>query len=486
MSAFRRFFVEFRSIFSTEDLLKENEEHSNVVLATSMLNCFIVLFAICALCQLKILNLDVYLIYNLLVRGFVTLVIPAIICFAKKGKGKYFKNTLIVFLILGLAAIDEALTYKVTLIMAIPVALSARYYNKRFTFGVAVLTSIAFLVSTCIGVMYGMEDLNFAVVQNETNVQIESLVSEEAEELEIDKKATLKQTLIHAYMPEVFTYCVIVFACLQISQSGKKMIEKQKDLSEKGARIESELNIATQIQKHMLPSTFPAFPEHNEIDIYASMRPAKEVGGDFYDMFLIDENHLAILIADVSGKGVPAALIMMTARTLIKNTALNGYSVNEVFNKVNTSLCEGNTSSHFVTSWFAIIDLKTGKMEFVNAGHNPPLIYSKKSGRYEYLKTIPNLILAAMDGVKYRKNEIVLEAGDRVFLYTDGITEATNEEKKLYGEIRLEKYLNSHNEQNVKEMIKAVEADVDSFAGDAEQADDMTMLELLYKGKKGE
>ena len=486
MSAFRRFFVEFRSIFSTDDLLKENEEHSNVVLATSMFNCFIVLLVLCAMCQLKILNLDIYLINIVLIRGFVTLVIPAIICFAKKGKGKYFKNTLIVFLILGLAAIDEALTYKVTLIMAIPVALSARYYNKRLTFGVAVLTSIAFLVSTAIGVMSGMEDLNFAVVSNETNVQIESLVSEEAEELEIDKKETLKQTLIHAYMPEVFTYGVIVFACLQISQSGRKMIEKQKDLSEKGARIESELNIATQIQKHMLPSTFPAFPEHKEIDIYASMRPAKEVGGDFYDMFLIDENHLAILIADVSGKGVPAALIMMTARTLIKNTALNGYSVDEVFNKVNTSLCEGNTSSHFVTSWFAIIDLKTGKMEFVNAGHNPPLIYSNKSGRYEYLKTIPNLILAAMDGVKYRKNEIVLEAGDRVFLYTDGITEATNEEKKLYGEIRLEKFLNNHNEQNVKEMIKAVEADVDSFAGDADQADDMTMLELLYKGKKGE
>ena len=221
--------------------------------------------------------------------------------------------------------------------------------------------------------------------------------------------------MLNSYLPKLFIYIfVIAFACVQISQSGRNMIERQKELSEEGTRIESELNIANAIQKNMLPSIFPAFPEHKEIDIYAEMKPAKEVGGDFYDMFLIDENHLAFLIADVSGKGVPAALIMMITKTLIKNTALNGYSVDEVFYKVNNLLCEKNALNHFVTSWFGMFDLRTGKLEFVNAGHNPPLIYTKKENIFEYYKTKPNLILAAMEDTKYTKYEVTLEPGDKI------------------------------------------------------------------------
>lgn len=211
------------------------------------------------------------------------------------------------------------------------------------------------------------------------------------------------------------------------------------------------------------------------------MTPAKEVGGDFYDMFLIDENHLAILIADVSGKGVPASLIMMTAKSLIKNTALNSNSVENVFNIVNRFLCDGNTSNHFITTWFGILDLKTGVIEYTNAGHNPPVIYSKKEDKYSYLKSNPNLILGIMDDTKYEKNKVTLAIGDKIFLYTDGVTEATSDKDELYGEKRLLDYLNNHKEESVTDTIKGVKQDIDSFIGTAEQFDDITMLELLLK-----
>ena len=161
-------------------------------------------------------------------------------------------------------------------------------------------------------------------------------------------------------------------------------------------------------------------------------------------MFLIDENHLAILIADVSGKGVPASLIMMTAKSLIKNTALNGNSVENVFNIVNRFLCDGNTSNQFITAWLGILNLKTGVIEYTNAGHNPPVFYSKKEDKYTFLKSNPNLILAVMDDTEYEKNEVALGIGDKILLYTDGVTEATSDKDELYGEKRLLDFLNKH------------------------------------------
>ena len=211
------------------------------------------------------------------------------------------------------------------------------------------------------------------------------------------------------------------------------------------------------------------------------MTPAKEVGGDFYDMFLIDENHLAILIADVSGKGVPASLIMMTAKSLIKNTALNGNSVENVFNIVNRFLCDGNTSNHFITAWFGILNLKTGVIEYANAGHNPPVIYSKKEDKYSFLKSNPNLILAIMDDTEYEKNKVTLGIGDKILLYTDGVTEATSDKDELYGENRLLDFLNNHKEDSVTDTINGVKQDIDDFIGTAEQFDDITMLEFLLK-----
>ncbi|MCQ2427939.1 MAG: SpoIIE family protein phosphatase [Clostridia bacterium] len=248
-------------------------------------------------------------------------------------------------------------------------------------------------------------------------------------------------------------------------------------------RISGELSIATNIQAHMLPCIFPPFPDHDEFDIYATMTPAKEVGGDFYDFFMIDEKHLAVVIADVSGKGVPAALFMVIAKTLIKNYAQMGMDPCNVFTKVNQLLCEGNEAGLFVTAWMGVLNLETGKLTYVNAGHNPPMI-KLADGGFTFLRSRPGFVLAGLDTVRYKQNELVMAPGDKLFLYTDGVTEATDKDNQLYGEQRLGDYLCSHIGDDVKELLTGLKDDIDAFAGEAEQFDDITMLVLDYRQKR--
>ena len=248
-------------------------------------------------------------------------------------------------------------------------------------------------------------------------------------------------------------------------------------ISEAEARIDAELEFAKQIQHSALPSVFPPFPNRREFDIYARMDTAKEVGGDFYDFYMLDDSTIAFLIADVSGKGIPAAMFMMKAKTIIKDLAESGMSVEEIFTQANAKLCENNEAGMFVTAWMAIIDLKTGIMSVANAGHNPPVI-KRTDGKFAYEKLRAGFVLAGMEGIKYRKTEIQLFPGDRVYLYTDGVTEATDKDNRLYGDDRLVDLLNSlgENELDVQPLCDAVKSDIDRFAGDAPQFDDITMV----------
>ena len=249
-------------------------------------------------------------------------------------------------------------------------------------------------------------------------------------------------------------------------------------------RIGAELNVATQIQADMLPRIFPAFPARTEFDIYATMDPAKEVGGDFYDFFLVDDDHLAVVVADVSGKGVPAALFMVIAKTLIKNHAQNRETPAEVFTHTNAQLCEGNDAGLFVTAWMAVLEISTGKLTYVNAGHNPPLL-QRAGGSYEWLRSRPGFVLAGMEGMRYRENEMELNPGDRLFLYTDGVTEATDANKELYGDDRLQAALDRQGNVPVRQLLTGIKESIDAFVGDAEQFDDITMLGLEYR-ERGE
>lgn len=246
-------------------------------------------------------------------------------------------------------------------------------------------------------------------------------------------------------------------------------------------RISTELSVATQIQADMLPSIFPPFPNRTEFEIYASMRPAKEVGGDFYDFFLTDEDHLGIVIADVSGKGVPAALFMVIAKTLIKNHAQNGETPAEIFTSVNDQLCENNKEGMFVTAWMGILELSSGKLTYVNAGHNPPL-RKTEDGRFEYFKSPAGFVLAGLEGIPYKQHEEHLNQGDVLYLYTDGVTEAADVSERLYGEDRLQNTLNANVELVPEELILAVQKDISVFVGEADQSDDITMLCLEFHG----
>lgn len=252
-------------------------------------------------------------------------------------------------------------------------------------------------------------------------------------------------------------------------------------IAEAAARIDKELEFAKTIQHSAIPTVFPPYPGHSEFDIYAAMDTAKEVGGDFYDFYFVGENKLGFLIADVSGKGIPAAMFMMTAKTIIKGYAESGKSVDEVFTIANEKLCESNEAGMFVTAWFGVLDLLTGKVEFVNAGHNPPLVRHKDS-TFDYLKSKPSFVIAGMEGMKYRRNEFFLSPGDEIYLYTDGVTEATDSENRLYGEERLVMFLNTLHGLSGEEICHAVKADVADFVGDAPQFDDITMLYLKYNG----
>lgn len=251
-------------------------------------------------------------------------------------------------------------------------------------------------------------------------------------------------------------------------------------LSTQRMKDQAELDVACTIQSSVLPNTFPPFPQHHEFSIYASMDTAKEVGGDFYDFYFVNERELIITIADVSGKGIPASLFMMTTRTLLKSLTMSGIPLEEAMYKANNSLCEHNDADMFVTVWIAKIDIYNGHMEFVNAGHNPPLL-KKEHGDASYLdhrQYHRGLMLGARVNISYRRNERDLCVGDMLYLYTDGVSEANNTKGELYGEQRLQEYLNSYKGTDPKELLNQVSDHVAEFVNGADQFDDITMLGL--------
>ena len=246
-------------------------------------------------------------------------------------------------------------------------------------------------------------------------------------------------------------------------------------------RIGTELALATRIQANMLPSIFPPFPDRDEFDIYASMDPAKEVGGDFYDFFLIDDDHLGLVMADVSGKGVPAALFMMITKILVQNYMLSGTGPAETLRTVNEQICANNREDMFITAWLGVLDLRTGEITAANAGHEYPVLM-QAGGRFEVVKGKHGLVLGGMAGMKYTDTTLQLTPGSRLFLYTDGVPEATSAENELFGMDRMLGALNRKTDASPEEILREVRHAVDEFVQEAEQFDDLTMLCLEFRG----
>ena len=258
-------------------------------------------------------------------------------------------------------------------------------------------------------------------------------------------------------------------------------IDQIKRVTAEKERISAELDMASKIQSSQLPSLFPPFPDRKEFTLYASMTPAKEVGGDFYDFFMIDNDHIAFVMADVSGKGVPAALLMMVSRVLIKSSMQNGKGPGETLASVNNQLCEGNDEDFFVTVWLAVLEISTGKGIAANAGHEHPVL-RRADGSYELQVYKHSMPIATMKGIPFREHTFRMQPGDSFFVYTDGVVEATNANKELFGTERMLSALNKDPDALPEQVLANVADGINSFVNEAEQFDDITMLCVRYLG----
>ena len=277
----------------------------------------------------------------------------------------------------------------------------------------------------------------------------------------------------------------------EVEHLNRVMAQMEKDLSvymedltrvtKKEERVRTELDMASKIQKGALPDIFPAFPDRQEFDLYASMEPAKEIGGDFYDFFLIDDDHLCLVIADVSGKGVPAALFMMASKIILADNAIMGKSPSEILYDANNAICKNNKLEMFVTVWVGILEVSTGKLSAANAGHEYPAL-KRGDGGFSVFKDRHGFVLGGMEGMKYKEYEIQLSPGDKLFVYTDGVSEANDPDGNMFEVKRMIDALNEDPDASPAQILGAVRGEISKFVREAEQFDDLTMLCLEYKG----
>lgn len=261
------------------------------------------------------------------------------------------------------------------------------------------------------------------------------------------------------------------------------LVRLQHDLEQENERIRSELAMASRIQSAMLPGIFPAFPERKEFDIYASMDPVRGVGGDFFDFFFIDRDHLCLLIADVSGKGIPAALFMMASKIILADNAKSGKSPAQILQDTNEAICANNPEEMFVTVWLGILDISTGLLTTANAGHEYPALMHA-DGQFELFRDRHGLVVGGMPGVKYHEHSLQMYPGSKLFVYTDGVPEATDAENALFGTTRMLEALNAHANESPKQILHGVRQAVNEFVSDMEQFDDLTMMCLEYMPKE--
>ncbi len=470
---------------SVKELFHQSEVQANKLVSLTMMLLSAGLIISWVLNMAGVFQLD---------RLFFTIFVSiAVVCFAvgalvnRKYRGDHpkIKYFLMSIMIIVCAMLDAILSYNIALLIVFPLLLSLRYYSEKYTLRIAVVSAVAFAISAAVGSWFqlGILDLNFVDVANNTQVS----VGEDLYHAIENAGGFVRSKYFLFYMSEAFAakvlqYAVFTVIAYQIARCGKNMVIKQAEISSEASRIESELSVARSIQANMLPVSFPAFPSRDEFDIYATMAPAKEVGGDFYDFFMVDDRHVGIVMADVSGKGVPAALFMAIAKAMIKDHTEPEKQLNQTFAKVNNLLCESNSEGLFVTAFEGVLDLVTGEFIFVNAGHETPYI-CRKGKTFELYKLRPGFVLAGMEDMAYKTASVTFEPGDKLFQYTDGVTEATNAENKLYGQDRLTAVLEKYSSKTPTELLPLVRKDVDAFVGQAPQFDDITMLCLEYKKK---
>ena len=399
-----------------------------------------------------------------------------------KGEPQWLKDVMIWGILAISCLLSSSLGHNVTLIMAVPILVSIRYCDVKVTRRTIIASLLMFTLALFGNGYFGIINLNILKLPIGTSLEVESTLREAILQLDIDRTAYIKSLILNDYLPKLVIFSLLGCAAIEIAKRCRQMSELQDNISKKTSRLETELNLATEIQASMLPCIFPAFPEHGELDLFAINYPAKEVGGDFYDYFVIDDDHIAVVMADVSGKGVGAALFMTIAKIVLKNQLMLCPSPAEAMMNTNKQLCENNDAELFVTVWCGIYEISTMTMTYANAGHNPPVIY-RKGQKCEFLPSKKGFVLAGLETSKYVDNKIQLNNGDELFLYTDGVTEANDKDKNLFGDDRLLKNLDLEINKPVMDQVNSLMSTLNKYMEGTEQFDDITMMGIKIKEK---
>ncbi|MBQ0084541.1 MAG: PP2C family protein-serine/threonine phosphatase [Clostridiales bacterium] len=456
-----------------------NEITANVMVGTTMIIIFVVLCLCLVLNEVGVFTVDKGVMRWSTLAAFIVEAPITVLNSIYVGTKKWLRNVLMIDLILVCSVLASTLGHNITLIMVFPLVISTRYFDVKYTRIVAIITAIIFAFSAISNGFVGVMNLNIIRFPEgiDISVRADQTLREAIIEMGYDKWGYVKSLILNEYLPRCIVFLSLSVSCSYVAGRGKDMIEMQSENVKKTSRIETELDLATKIQTSMLPCIMPAFPGHDNIALKAVYHPAKEVGGDFYDYFIIDKTHVGVVIADVSGKGVGAALFMTISKTVLKNQLQLGISPAQALTNANNQLCENNDAGLFVTCWAGVYDTESGVLTFVNAGHNPPVIL--KNGEIpKFISQRSGFVLAGMDGFNYREETIKLAPGDEMFFYTDGVTEATNISDELYGNDRLLDCLENCHNEGVSEQLDILKADIDAFVGEREQFDDITIMAM--------
>ncbi len=460
------------------DVFRQNERDANRYTAVCTLAAAGVALLMWLLNSLDFFIVDKSMMNLTMPIGTLLFALPFVMVKCGANSGSWLKYLIMLCFLAGIAILSSLLTIQLILAWACPVILSCHYYSPRFTGFTLAAALILMLASVYVGLYFGVWDANMMRSSEEVTGFAERAAFIRAAGEAGDN--ILLRVFNFYYLPRAVILAVIFFIGLTLSGRTHRLLRQQEADSRERERLDAELHVAARIQSAMLPHVFPAFPDRDEFEVFADMRPAKEVGGDFYDFFPVDEDHLALVMADVSGKGVPAALFMAIARTLIKSALLEGLSPGQALERVNNQLCEDNEAQMFVTAWLGVYRISDGRLTASNAGHEFPVIRAK-GDPFVLLRDRHGFVLAGQKNTAYHDYVLELQPGDSIFVYTDGVTEATDAGGLLYGTDRLLEALNREPDAPCDRLIGGVREDIAAFVGEAAQFDDLTMLCLTRK-----
>ena len=476
------FWHHLEQTLTSDDIFHETEVQATRLGALILLCSGIVLILVMFLTILGVFPMMWDAVHSSSVPALIEIAILLAVCRAARYDAWWLKYLLMFGLVIIYARLDSMLTHKAAILMVLPVVFSSRYFSRRLTIFTSLLTTAAFFMSAIYGAVHGMINLNIVTMPKGTIlIATGGFLGEAVRNAGVSNEMLIRNTLLYDYLPKWLMFSIAAIISSNIARRGREMVITRHEEDMKTERMKSELDLAARIQAAMLPEDSQEIPSRPEFDICGAMDPAREVGGDFYDYFLVDDDHLCMVIADVSGKGIPAALSMMAVRIILNNNMKLGMGPAQALTEANKLFCARNSAEMFVTVWLGVLELSTGKLTAANAGHEYPAL-KKPDGGFEMLKGKHGLVIGAMETSRYREYTLPMEPGSKMFVYTDGLPEAADSENRMFGEERMISALNTDPEAPPEQILKNMSASVDEFVKVAEQFDDLTMMCFEYRG----